>query len=175
MMRVSGNLLLAAAALTLSAAGSVSYAADVSSGDGFEQVVISIKTDPLKDPEPSCVALQIGMNLLMDVVPVGNTFVSVTPADSVILFPTVEGVELINPDNQINKRKKPKLVCDTPAGENTASLAELLQTFVDSGGEVVICPLCAISRGITEPTQGMLGNAEEIHNLFLFADKVIDF
>ncbi len=142
----------------------------------MEQVVISIKTDPLKDPEPSCVALQIGINLLLGVVPVDNTFVSVTPADSVILFPTIEGVELINPDNQINKRKKPKPVCDTPAGENTASLAGLLQTFVDlEGSKVVICPLCASSRGITEPTQGTMGNAEEIHNLFLFADKVIDF
>lgn len=174
MMRVSGNLLLAAA-VTLSAAGSVSYAADLSSGDGIEQVVISIKTDPLKDPEPSCVALQIGINLLLGQVPVGDNFVPVIPADSVILFPTVEGVELINPDNQINKRKKPKLVCDTPAGENTASLAGLLQTFVDLGGDVVICPLCASSRGITEPTQGIMGNAEDIHNLFLFADKVIDF
>ena len=43
------------------------------------------------------------------------------------------------------------------------------------GSEVLICPLCSASRGITDPTQGKDASAEEIHNLFLFADKVIDF
>jgi len=43
------------------------------------------------------------------------------------------------------------------------------------GGKVMICPLCATSRGITEPTAGVPGTAVEIHNLFLFADKVITF
>ncbi|MGI9318422.1 MAG: DsrE family protein [bacterium] len=169
MINVQRKLVLAAIAVTLGIAGSVSYAFDQSSVDNMEQVVISIKTNPLKDPEPACVALQIGINLLMDL---NGT---VLPADKVILFPTIDGVELINPDNQINKRKKPKLDCDTPAGESTASLSQLLETFVELDGEVVICPLCANSRGITDPTQGKMGTAEDIHNLFLYADKVIDF
>ena len=51
----------------------------------------------------------------------------------------------------------------------------LLAQFVDMGGEVVLCPLCTQARGIDEPTQGEDATAVEIHNLFLFADKVIDF
>jgi hypothetical protein len=175
MMKSSRRVLSATAALALGLAGSLGIAVGASSEDGVEQVVISIKTNPVTDPEPSCVALQIGINLLLSEVPVGKDFVPVTPADRVVLFPTVDGVELVNPDNQINKRKKPKLVCDTSNGENKASLAGLLQNFVNLGGEVLICPLCANSRGITDPTQGRNANAEEIHNLFLFADKVIDF
>jgi len=171
MIKASRNVLLAVTAVTLSLIGSTSFALDQSSMDGMEQVVISIRTDPLKDPEPACVALQIGMNLLM-----ANVGVPVTPADRVSLFLTIDGVELVNPENQINKRKKPKLVCNTPAGENTASLAGLLEKFVNmEGSEVLICPLCSASRGITDPTQGKDASAEEIHNLFLFADKVIDF
>ena len=171
MIKASKNVLLAVTAVTLSIVGSTSFALDQSSMDGMEQVVISIGSDPLKDPEPACVALQIGRNLLM-----ANVGVPVTPADRVSLFLTIDGVELVNPDNQINKRKKPKLVCNTPAGENTASLAGLLEKFVNmEGSEVLICPLCSDSRGITDPTQGKDASAEEIHNLFLFADKVIGF
>jgi sulfur relay (sulfurtransferase) complex TusBCD TusD component (DsrE family) len=170
MIKTSRYVLLAVAAVTLSFIGSVSYALDQSSMDNAEQIVISIRTDPLK--EPACVALQIGMNLLMPVV----DEVAVIPADTVTLFLTIDGVELVNPDNQINKRKKPKLDCNTPAGENTASLAGLLQKFASMpGAGVLICPLCSSSRGITEPTQGKDATADEINNLFLFAGKVIDF
>jgi len=54
-------------------------------------------------------------------------------------------------------------------------------------GEIVICPLCAFSRGIgteemveagmaeVEPTRGFIGGGVDIHNLFIDADKVIDF
>jgi sulfur relay (sulfurtransferase) complex TusBCD TusD component (DsrE family) len=146
-----------------------------SSEDGLEDVVISLHTDPTRDPEPACVALQIGINLLLSEVPVGDAMVPVTPADAVKLFLTTGGVELVNPDNNIYKRAKPKAVCDTPAGPSTASLQQLLNGFVANGGEVVICPLCANARGITDPTFGAPANAEQIHNLFLFADKVINF
>ena len=143
--------------------------------NGAEEVVISLNTDPTRDPEPACVALQIGINLLRDAVPVGGVDVPVTPADAVRLFLTIGGVELVNPDNNIYKRAKPKPVCDTPAGPQTATLQQLLQGFVASGGEVVLCPLCASRRGITDPVAGSAANAEQIHNLFLFADKVITF
>jgi hypothetical protein len=43
------------------------------------------------------------------------------------------------------------------------------------GGEVVTCPLCAERREITEPTYGVIGDGVDIHNLFLYGDKVIDF
>jgi hypothetical protein len=181
MINVPSKLMLAAIFASLTIVGSVSYAAPGKSkgaggwepsADHLESVVISLHTDPLVDPEPACVALQIGMNLLMDTVPVGQDNVSVTPADEVILFTTTGGVELINPENQ-DAFNEPD--CDTPAGPESRSLNQLLGGFVDQGGEVVVCPLCATNRGITDPTIGDMGNGEVIHNLFLYGDKVIDF
>ena len=171
----------ASAVVCLTIVGSASYAAPGSSNgsggwepsaDHQESVVIALKTDPVYgDPEAACVALQIGINLLRSMVPDSeDNLTSVTPADSVILFPTLGGVELINPLNDLTAS-----VCDTPAGQATGSLAGLLEVFVDSGGEVIACPLCADRRGITNPTRGTIGSGEDIHNLFLHADKVIDF
>lgn len=171
MFNITSKLKLAAMLASLTIVGFTSNAvkaADISSGDGFEKVVISLKTDPTKDPEPACVALQIGMNLLMS--PGGAA-----PADDVTLFVTTGGVELINPDNSIHNRTKPKPVCTTPDGVKTASLQALLAGFQGMGGNVMICPLCAMSREITEPTDGVMGNGGSIHNLFLNADKVITF
>lgn len=173
MFNISSKLKLAAMIAFLTIVGftsNVVKAADVSSGDGYEKVVISLATDPTKDPEPACVALQIGMNLLMSLPPPGDI-----PADEVTLFVTTGGVELINPNNSIYNRAKPKPVCTTPAGINAASLQQLLMGFEGLGGKVVICPLCAISRGITEPTTGEMASSVDIHTLFLEADKVIDF
>jgi hypothetical protein len=108
----------------------------------------------------------------MDTISVQGNGIPVTRADEVTLFPTIGGVELINPDNSDMLNM---LVCDTPAGSDTGSLAGLLQGFVNLGGEVVVCPLCATRRGITEPTYGIMGNGVDIHDLFLYTDKVIDF
>ena len=171
MFNITNKLTLAAMLALLTVVGFTSSAvnaADVSSGDGFENVVISLKTDPTKDSEPACVALQIGMNLLMS--PGGAA-----PADDVTLFVTTGGVELINPDNSIHNRTNPKPVCTTPNGVKTASLQDLLVGFQGLGGNIMICPLCATSRGVTEPTDGVMGDGGSIHNLFLNADKVITF
>lgn len=139
--------------------------------DRLESVVITLKTDPLDDPEPACIALQIGINLLLSNVPgqPGET-VSVTPADRVVLFPTLDGVELVNPDTDLTY-----MDCDTPAGLNKASLKQLLTSFTKLGGEVQSCPLCANRRLIAAPTYGTIATGEDIHNLFLYADKVIPF
>ena len=167
------NLAAMLASLTIFAFAS-NLAMANSSGDGVENVVISLNTDPTKDPEPACVALQIGMNLLMS--DLNNDEIDdVVPADDVTLFLTTGGVELVNPHNSIYNRTKPKPVCTTPAGDKTASLQALLQGFKMRGGNIMICPLCANSRGITDPTAGEPGTAVDIHNLFLYADKVLTF
>jgi len=161
------------------------------SADHMESVVIAIKTFPEEadaDPElfePACVALQIGINLLMDNVPGQAGSVPVTPADEVILFPTLNGVEIVNPANGVPLPPDDpdfdpdaplnRLVCNTPAGPATRSLNQLLGGFVALGGQVVSCPLCAEARGIDDPNFGYIGTGVDVHELFLYGDKVIDF
>jgi hypothetical protein len=155
------------------------------SADQVENIVISIKSDPTagenideirEAAEPACVAIQIGINLLKDMVMVGDNNVPVTPADRVTLFTTVGGVQLVNPDEEKQAILDDETVCFAPyPGGLFQSLNQLLDTFVNNGGEIVVCPLCAITRGIMPVPPATMGNAEDIHNLFLYADKVIDF
>ena len=179
MHTIPSKLMLAVVFVTLFVAGTVSYAGPgkSQSGNGWElsanhveTVAISVKTDPLVDPEAACIALQIGMNLLMDSIKVDGEFVSVKPADEVILFPSLGGVELINPQND-DVFSDP--ICTTPSGPKT--LNQLLFGFDKLGGVVLACPLCAARRGITAPTYGSIANGVEIHSLFLYSDRVIDF
>ena len=168
MFNIMNELKLASMLALLTIVGFTSNAVNAdSSGDGAESIVISLHTDPTKDPEPACVALQIGMNLL------SKDFGK--PADDVTMFVTTGGVELVNPHNSIHNRTIPKPVCTTPKGVNTASLQDLKGGFQKLGGKIVICPLCAMSRDITKPTDGKMASGKDIHNLFLIADKVITF
>lgn len=171
MFDINSKLKLVAVVASLTIAGftsNVAQAADISSADGQERIVISLKTDPTKDSEAACVALQIGMNFLMS--PGG-----LAPADDVTLFVMNGGVELINPNNSIHNSTNPKPVCTTPNGVKTASLQTLLTRFQGLGGNVAICTLCIMHRGITEPVTGEISNGISVHNLFLGADKVVAF
>jgi hypothetical protein len=169
--------LLAGLFLGLAAATSGGYAWDqlVPSLDGYGNVVISLGTDPTKDPEPACVALQIGMNLLMDDLNGDADGGKVTPADRVVLFVTLDGVELVAPGSDEPKSKISKQTCLTPGG--LKPLSGILNQFVSLGGEVVICPLCWSGRDYAagDQTYGIVANAFDIHSLFLYADKVITF
>ena len=183
MINVQRKLVFAAIVACLTTVSSVSYAAPGGSkgtggwepsADHLESAVISLHTDPLVDPEPACVALQIGMNLLMDTINVDGNHIPVTPADEVTLFATTGGVQLINPKNDLAE-----IDCEVPVSEELpegkAPLDQLLKDFVSLGGEVVVCPLCARTRKISEPTYGNMGSGPEIHDLFLYGDKVINF
>jgi len=165
--------------VALAAGTSVGYAgSDRGSGfskpfepsvDGQENVVISLGTDPTEDAEPACVALQIGMNLLMDDLNGTAAGGKVTPADRVVLFATLGGVELVAPGSVFSK--------DCVAPEGPQPLSEILSQFLFRGGKVVVCSLCWIARGYldTQPTDGIVAKASDIHSLFLYADKVIPF
>ena len=171
--------LLAGLFLGLAAATSGGYA-DSNRGSGFwkpfepsvdgqENIVISLSSDPTVDAEPACVALQIGMNLLMDNI----SGTAVTPADRVVLFATLDGVYLVAPDSDLTAQQ-----CLTAGGPKR--LSGILSQFVGLGGEVVVCPLCWSERGYggptpTAPTVGIVATALDIHSLFLYADKVIPF
>ena len=169
--------LLAGLFLGLATATSGGYAWEqlLPSSDGYGNVVISLGTDPTKDPEPACVALQIGMNLLMSDLNGPAAGGGVTPAERVVLFVTLDGVELVAPGSDDPKSKISKQTCRT-AGDS-APLSAILSRFVDLNGEVVVCPLCWIERGYIgqDPTYGIVASGFDIHSLFLYADKVITF
>lgn len=133
-----------------------------------QSIAIALKTDPLEDPEAACVALQIGMNLMMRSVSVNDASVDVEPARDVTLFPTLGGVELVNPANDFSGTD-----CLTQSG--LTPLSDVFSGFTEMGGRVIVCGLCAAERGITEPTYGAIGNAQQVHELFIYSDKVIDF
>ena len=206
MINLSSKIILTILVSSLGLAASVSNAAPGKSNgaggwepsaDQQENIVISLKTDPTagktppltdedvaeieKAAEPACVALQIGSNLLSNMVTVGENDIPVTPADKVVLFTTIGGVEIINPSEDNQEILNDDTVCFAPHEDEdgnfkpTQSLNQLLDKFVAAGGEIVVCPLCAITRGITPEPPAKMGNAEDIHTLFLYADKVIDF
>ena len=149
--------------------------------DREETIVISLATNPYDDPEPACVALQIGMNLLMKDLNGDEPGGKVKPADSVTLFATLDGVELVagDPDPAVDPDFLADLECLTPDGpDQLKPLSALLKKFVlVTGGEVVACPLCWAERGYggEQPAYGVVANAFDIHDLFLTADKVLSF
>lgn len=105
------------------------------------------------------------------------------------MFITTGGAEIIDPRNYEEGAALDGDLCFTSGdgGLVKVSLTALLNRFESLDGEIVICPLCAFSRGIgTEkmvdagmaevtPTRGYIGGGVDIHNLFMEADKVIDF
>ena len=166
------------------------------SADHLESVVVSIKSSPLMEEEQegetvlvadeegteaACVAVQIGMNLLMSELKncLGETTAVVTPADEVLLFLTLGGVTAVGPDIGA---VEPAPMCTTPCGP--VPLTALIDNFAGmEGSEVIVCPLCWNTRygpctdeeGAVCPTHGEVADGVGIHDLFLYADKVIDF
>jgi hypothetical protein len=144
--------------------------------DGEENVVISLSADPTQNPEPACVAVQIGINLLLDDLNGDMDGGNVTPVDSVTLFATLDGVQLLNP---VNVGDIELAECTTPGVKE--SLHNLVNRFVAEGGEIVICPLCWKDRKllgeVEEPPtyDAVKATPFDIHDLFRYADKIISF
>jgi hypothetical protein len=191
MKRLNARLLVAVLAVSIMTVAATSLAAPgksngnggwESSADHLESVVISLNSDPVIDPEPACIALQIGINLLSDTIAPPSPGVPVIPVDEVILFPTVGGVDIVNPeygvpDSSEGLLNSPECTAFTPAGvQIKVALNQLLTRFTDLGGQTVVCPICKLERFPNDdPNFGIVGNGVDIHNLFLYADKVISF
>jgi hypothetical protein len=133
--------------------------------------------------EAACVALQIGMNLLMSELNNcdGDFVADMSPAaDEVKLFLTLDGVRLAGPDI-LEAGEIP--MCATPCGQ--VPLTGLLNAFASMpNSDVIVCPLCWNTRygpcdpsnpASTCPNVGEVAGGVGIHDLFLYADKVIDF
>lgn len=167
-----------------------------------QDVVVTLQQEPLKNLEASCVAIQIGMSQL-------------AMGSRVTLFPTLGGVGVVNqevleslyPDDDADDNAgrpgkggghaygrdkgrwaEPELCVAAGPDGNLVNLPlrDLLDRFVDAGGNIVVCPLCWFSRNpetavdpealaelLYEPA--VIGGAGSIPLLFHEANKVIDF
>jgi hypothetical protein len=172
-MKTKGLLYLAhlAAAASMAAASTTANAdwyldsmAGVSAGEP-QDVVISLKVNPLTNPETACLSITLARALK------GNGVTNVT------LFPTLDGVTLGDAKVVDNK----KFRCSTPFPEpQPVSLADNLERFLDGNMDnMVVCPICWGERYGEEqlPDYGFLpppGNPA-VGKLLLDAEKIIDF
>ena len=159
------------------------------SADHVEDVVVSVKSDPLEDPEAACVAVQIGINLLLDDLNGDEPGGQVTPADDVTLFLTLGGVNVLSPEAMTPGDDAPTCFSLDKNGmpvEPEPPLHALIDRFWMEGGNIMVCPLCWFSRypdgpmPVPPPSSDLapaelIGDGAAIHDLFLKADKVIDF
>ncbi len=134
----------------------------ISAGDA-QDIVISLKSNPMSNPEMACLAVTFARSL--------------SAAANITLFVTLDGVSLADDSVVSSKRFK----CDTPWGE--ISLIENLETFLaGNANNMVVCPICWKSRyGDELPDYGVLPGttegvpAEAIGKMVLDADKILDF
>ena len=140
----------------------------ISAGDA-QDVMISLKSNPMSNPEMACLAVTFARSL--------------SAAANVTLFVTLDGVSLADDSVTGSRRFK----CETPWGE--ISLKENLEMFLTEEGTVdanqnhmVVCPICWKSRyGDELPDYGVLpGSADgtsptAIGKMVLDADKILDF
>jgi hypothetical protein len=157
--------LVAASIFSILAMTSLSSNADWSSNAppiqaGVAQdIVISLKLNPMSQPEAACLSVTLARSLRD-----GDQSANVT------LFPTLDGVAL--GDSKVVSSRRFK--CNTPWGE--ISLQENLEEFLSGNpNNMVICPLCWTERyGDQLPDYGVL-NPPAVGALLLNAEKVIDF
>jgi hypothetical protein len=185
---VVASLALVAASAATGAPGKSKAGGWEPSADHVEDVVVSVKTDPLEDPEAACVAIQIGINLLSDDLNGDDPGGQVTPADDVTLFLTLGGVNVLSPEVMTPGDDAPTCFSfDKDGMPVEPPLHALIDRFWMEGGNIMVCPLCWFSRYMDDGSmpvppsssevapEELIGNGARIHDLFLKADKVIDF
>ena len=124
-----------------------------------QDVVISLKLNPMSDPEAACLSVTLARALK------GGD-----PSANVTLFPTLDGVAM--GDSKVVSSRRFK--CTTPWGE--ISLQENLEEFLAGDpNNMVVCPICWKERyGDQSPDYGILNN-DAVGAVLLNAEKVIDF
>ncbi len=94
---------------------------------------------------------------------------------NVSLFLTLQGPRLIDPANPQN----------LSFGSDPMTLEQVVTGFLNSGGTIYACGICAIEIGVEPwdellyadlfPGQVKIATEEDISRIFLCADKVVDF
>lgn len=134
-----------------------------------QDIVVSLKSNPMSNPEAACLAVTFARSL--------------SGSANVTLFVTLDGVSLADKSVASSRRFK----CDTPpsmGGE--ISLKENLEKFLggnpDEDGEgdvynkndMVVCPLCWDSRYDEKPYYG-IKSSPAVGAMILNAEKILDF
>ena len=133
--------------------------------DTEQDIVISLQSNPMTDPERACLAVTFARMLK------GG-------GANVTLFVTLDGVSL-GDDSVVSS---PRFKCDIPEpfpeDEEVISLEENLGKFLGSTHEdnrnMVVCPLCWKSRyGSESPDNGT--KSANIGQMIFYAEKILDF
>ena len=133
--------------------------------DTDQDIIISLQSNPMTDPERACLAVTFARMLK------GG-------GANVTLFVTLDGVSLAD-DSVVSS---PRFKCDIPEpfpeDEEVISLEENLGKFLgpDPKGnpDMVVCPLCWKSRyGSEVPDNGT--KAANIQTMIFNAEKILDF
>lgn len=158
-----------------------------------QSIVFGLQGDPYFDSAPACVAIQLGMLLLNEKAP------PTEPKATVTLFASVDGVGIAD----AHALNKSKTICDTMNPQTgklgTALLADLVQDYLDAGGNILACPMCwevykdesknknaslipycennAYVEGICYPNDDFPPQvvSENPKGLLLYADKFLDY
>ena len=181
-IRSSFTLILGIVAVGLFQPVNADWAIDSDGGISMfdaQDIVITLKSNPMSNPEMACLAVTFARSLSAD---------STSLTNNVTLFVTLDGVSLADDSVTSSRRFK----CDFPGQDGEIleiSLKENLEMFLNEGIEggelnqnnMVVCPLCWISRyGDELPDYGVLPGAEgvdpkAIGKMMLDADKILDF
>ena len=136
----------------------------ISQGDA-QDIVISLKANPMSHLEQACLAVTFSRSL--------------SGGANVTLFVTLDGVSLADKKDAVFSDN---FMCTTPWGKIT--LKENLETFLDKNDDnMVVCPICWIERygDKTQPIYGVLPGitanvpGTAIGKMMLDADKILDF
>ena len=136
----------------------------ISQGDA-QDIVISLKANPMSHLEQACLAVTFARSL--------------SGGANVTLFVTLDGVSLADKKDTVFNDN---FMCTTPWGIIT--LKENLETFLDGNDDnMVVCPICWKERygDKKQPIYGVLPGitanvpGTAIGKMMLDADKILDF
>ena len=150
-----------------------------------QSIVISLQSDPLKNQEPACVTLQLGMGILKSRARgQGDT----GDDDEVTIFATLDGVGIANekvmarPELSVAPAKFCKTVSQGGALLDPVPLPEMLDRYLAAGGKILACPLCWVIKfgDLAQSMVDLIDYDDQVYidspvPLFLRADKVIDY
>ena len=134
-------------------------------GNDLQDVVISLKSNPMSNPEMACLAVTFARSLALHP--------NYKDTSNVTLFVTLDGVSLAD-DSVVSSRR---FKCDTPWG--VISLKKNLDAFMrDNVNNMVVCPICWKARyGTTPPDYGYLPGPGDtaVLDVIMRAEKILDF